>query len=230
MTSQIVFLGFVLMCLCAGFVTLFLRAFYQKSYINALIFKGISSLCFVAFGAINCLTNELSPTTILIFVGLCFGIIGDEIIALCYVMPEHDTPAFICGGSCFIMGHIVYVLALLLLGKMNWIMLVVCFALGASLSMLYEKRKKFLSNDMKRPLAMYLGIVIFMMSAAAGLLFKSATLGAGLFTLGGILFTVSDNILFAYKIGEKPDFKQNIVLHIAYYLAQFAIAWSISLL
>ena len=49
-------------------------------------------------------------------------------------------------------------------------------------------------------------------------------------TLGGLLFTVSDNILFAYKLGEKPRFLQNIALHVAYYLAQFAIAFSIALL
>ena len=83
---------------------------------------------------------------------------------------------------------------------------------------------------MRLPLILYLGIVITVSAVAIGVLVKRGSVGAGLFVLGGLLFTVSDNILFAYKLGEKPRFLQNIALHVTYYLAQFAIAFSIALL
>ena len=82
---------------------------------------------------------------------------------------------------------------------------------------------------MKYSLMLYICVVIFMAATAIGVFFKQLTVGAGLFALGGILFAVSDNILFAYKLSEKTKFKQNIALHVAYYLAQIAIAFSILL-
>ena len=97
-----------------------------------------------------------------------------------------------------------------------------------ALSLVYEKYRKFLLGDMKIPLSLYLGIVIFMAAAAIGVFFNRFTLGAGFFALGGILFAVSDNILFAYKLGEKPRFLQNVALHAAYYIAQILIAFSIA--
>ena len=82
---------------------------------------------------------------------------------------------------------------------------------------------------MKYSLMLYICVVIFMAATAIGVFFKQLTVGAGLFALGGILFAASDNILFAYKLSENPKFKQNIALHVAYYLAQIAIAFSILL-
>ena len=74
----------------------------------------------------------------------------------------------------------------------------------------------------------YLAAVAFMAATAIGAFFGRFTLGAGLFAAGGLLFTASDNILFAYKYGENPRFIQNILLHVFYYAAQILIAWSIA--
>lgn len=230
MLPELIVLGFILMCICAGFVILFLRAFYNKTFIKALIFKGIASLCFVAFGAANCFIGEFSAITLIIFIGLCFGMIGDEIIALCQVFPQRDSLVFVGGGASFIVGHVLYILSLFLIGKWSEAVLVMAFAFVITLSAIYEKRRNFLVGKMKKPLILYLGLVLFVCAVTISVFCASGTLGAGLFALGGIFFAVSDNILFAYKLGEKPKFKQNIALHIAYYLAQFSIAWSIALI
>ena len=230
MSAPLIALGIILSCACGGLVCLFLFSFKQERYINALIFKGLASLCFVIFGAINCFANPHSTAEVLIFIGLCLGIIGDEVIALCQVLPKYDTKAFIGGGSFFLIGHVIYIVAMLWRGETNLIFVIISFITAVAVSMLYEKSKKFLSSEMKYPLVMYLGIVIFMMATAMGIFIGQMTVGTGLFALGGIMFVVSDNILFAYMLGDKSKFSQNIVLHIAYYVAQLAIAWSISLL
>lgn len=230
MPNELIACGFILMGLCAGSVLIFLKSFFDKKYIKALIFKGIASLCFVIFGALNCFYNNFSLTTLIIFIGLCFGIVGDEIIALCQIFPKSDSRAFVGGGIFFIVGHVLYILALFLIGKWSVAVLVLAFALVITLSATYEKRRNFLVGKLKKPLTLYLGLVLLLSAVTISVFCTHGTLGAGLFALGGIFFAISDNILFAYKLGEKPKFMQNIVLHIAYYLAQFSIAWSIGLI
>jgi uncharacterized membrane protein YhhN len=189
--------------------------------------KGCAGLCFVTIGAIGCFLGEISDVGILIFVGLCLGVIGDELIALCQVLPEHDSLAFVGGGSFFLIGHFFYIIAIILVGKIKWIVVAASFLIMAALSLIYERRSKFLANKMKIPLVLYLIIVIFFASVSVGLFAERLTHGAGLLALGGMLFVLSDNVLFAYKFGKNPRFEQNVVLHVAYYLAQLLIAFSI---
>lgn len=230
MTIELIITGFALMLVCAVFAALFMRAFYLGKYLEALIFKGCASLCFVVFGGLNCFLGETSPSAIIIFIGLCLGIVGDEVIALCQIYPEQNDKFFICGGASFLFGHILYAVALLMLGKANPIIIVLSMLIVSCIGGVYARYRSFLTGSLRNLLILYLGIVIFMTSVASSLLVGGPTLGAALFLLGGLLFTVSDNILFAYRYGEKPRFAQNIALHVSYYVAQFSIAWSISLL
>ena len=228
MSFELIALCFALVFLCVGLAALFLRAFYRKSFIEALILKGTASACFIALGAITAFSGEPSTTSMLVFIGLCLGIIGDEVIALCQVLPKHDTLTFIGGGSFFLVGHVLYIVALFMLGDISWLALIVAFLVATTVSAAYTRRKGSLSPKMKTTLTLYLAAVAFMAATAIGAFFGRFTLGAGLFAAGGLLFTASDNILFAYKYGEKPRFIQNILLHVFYYAAQILIAWSMA--
>ena len=227
MTFELYLLSFGLVALCALFVGLFLDAFYRGRYVKALALKGVASLAFLGLGVITCLVGNGGREAVLVFVGLCLGVVGDEVIALCQVFPERDSLAFIGGGSFFLVGHIFYIVALFSVAAVSIPAIAVYFAIAVALSLLYNKMRGFLVGEMKIPLALYLGIVTFVGALAFGLFVKRLSIGAAIFTLGGILFTVSDNILFAYKLGKKPLFRQNIALHVAYYLAQILIAWSV---
>lgn len=227
MTLQLIIAGSLLMAACLGFVALFLLSFYRARFTLALIFKGIASLCFVIFGAAGCLLADPSPSSVMIFIGLCFGILGDEVIALCQVAPKYDTLAFVGGGSFFIVGHIFYLVSMALLGGVNWLALALSFVVMSSLSGLYAWKRGFLNGKMKIPLSLYLALVVFVGATAIGCLASGHNPSALLLSVGGILFAISDNILFAYKYGREPKFYQNIILHLAYYLAQFAIAFSV---
>lgn len=228
MKPAIIIIGLSLMALCSLFVTQFLRAFYHKRFKLALLYKGLSSSCFVALGAIIFFTSEFSWINLIIFIGLCWGILGDEIIALCQIYPHYDTVHFLGGGACFIVGHVLYMAAMLMLGEINLIAVAVAFVLLVLLCVLYEHRKSFLVGKMKNSLKLYIGIVILFASLGIATFLKRGTFGSALFALGGALFTISDNILFAFKFGNRPRYRQNVALHIAYYLAQFVIAWSIA--
>ena len=230
MSTELIIFGIAISLACLGIVDLFLKAFYDKKQLKALILKGIASACFVTLGAITCFCGEFSLPKLLIFIGLCFGIVGDEVIHLCQLFPKYDSLAFIGGGSFFLVGHFLYIPALLLLGEVSVIAIIIYFIVAAIISLIYEKYRHFLKGNMKIPLALYLGFVTLMGAVAFGVFVERLTLGLGLFAVGGLLFTVSDNILFAFKLGERPKFLQNILLHAAYYLAQILIAWSIAYL
>lgn len=230
MKIEMIVLGFVLMLLCAGLVALFMIAFYRKQFKQALLFKGLSSLCFVIFAFAVFLTYEFSWIRLILLVGLCFGIVGDEVLALCQIYPSHDNQHFIGGGVFFIIGHIAYIASMLLMGGPNWIALAIVFAVLVLLSILYESRRKYLSVEIKNSLKLYISIVILFASVGIATFLKQGAIGTALLALGGILFVVSDNILFAFKCGARPRYLQNVVLHVAYYLAQFLIAWSIALI
>lgn len=230
MKFEIVILGFFLMLLCAGIIALFLKAFYDRQFKKAILFKGIASLCFVAFGAAAFAFNEFSWIRLIVFVGLCFGLIGDEILALCQIYPRSDKQHFIGGGVFFIVGHLAYILSMLLMDGPNLIAAVIAFVALVLLSFAYNKRDKFFVVDVKDSLILYICIVVLFSAVGIATFLKQGTLGSALLALGGIMFVISDNLLFAYKYGVNSKFMQNIVLHVAYYLAQFFIAWSISLI
>jgi uncharacterized membrane protein YhhN len=227
MSKEFIIISISLGVICLILLSFFLVAFYKNTQLKALIIKGFASVCFLGIGAITCFTTEFKIYKLLIFIGLAFGLIGDEVIHLCQVKPKHDSLFFIGGGANFVVGHILYIIALFMLGGVNWIALLSSFVVIAIFSTIYSKHKQSVSGDMKIPLILYLGIVIFMAALAIGIFTNKITIGTGMFAVGGTLFAISDNVLFAYKLGKNSRFSQNILLHIAYYLAQILIALSI---
>lgn len=228
MKFEEIILALILFAICSCFLTLFLRAFYHKKFKRALILKGLASVCFVALGAYSLFTSDMATYKIIIFIGLCWGIIGDEIIALCQIFPKYDTHNFLGGGACFIIGHVLYMIAMLMIDKINIIPVIFTFSLAIILSMIYGNKKQYFVGKMKHSLVLYIGVEILATAVAASVFINRGTIGSALFVLGGALFTISDNLLFAFKFGNRPRYRQNVWLHITYYLAQFVIAFSIS--
>lgn len=230
MTFELIALGLLLMMVCSALVLAFLRAFYNKSFKKALLYKGLASACFVIFGALNFIIGEFSLTKLIILLGLCFGIVGDEIIALCQVYPKKDLICFFGGGIFFAIGHALYIFAMIFMNGPNWIAVVISLISIALISLFYESKRRFLVGEIKNSLKLYIAVVILFASVGVATFLKNGNAAGALLAVGGVLFVLSDNVLFAFKFGKNPRFIQNIILHIAYYLAQFAIAWSIALI
>ena len=230
MKPEILVLALSLTVLCAGLVTIFLMAFYKGKFTKALIFKGLSSLCFITLGVVCFATVEFSLPKLLILIGLCLGIIGDEILALCQIYPNHDSVHFIGGGVFFIVGHLFYMSAMILTGNVSRIALLISYAIILPISFLYESKNRFYVGDMKVSLRLYMCVVVLFSAFGVAFFVGQPGLGRLFIALGGILFAISDNILFAYKLHDNTRFYRNIALHVAYYLAQMLIACSIALI
>ena len=148
MSLELIIFGIAISLACLGIVALFLKAFYDKKQLKALILKGLASTCFIVIGAMTCFYGEFSLPKLLIFIGLCFGIVGDEVIHLCQLFPKHDSLAFIGGGSFFLVGHFLYIPALLLLGGVSVVAIVVYFIIAFAISLVYEKHSHFLKGNL----------------------------------------------------------------------------------
>lgn len=230
MKTEVIILALFLSALCTGLVTLFLKAFYYGRFTRALVFKGLSSLCFVALGIVCFCTCELSLPRLLILIGLCLGIIGDEVIALCQIYPKHDMTHFIGGGVFFIIGHLFYMSAMLLTGRISLVALIISYAIFISASFLYESKNRFYIGDFRTSLRIYMCVVVLFSAFGVAFFVGSPSVGRLLIALGGVLFAISANLLFAYKLHDNTRFGRNIALHVAYYLAQILIACSIALI
>lgn len=230
MTLEYIILGAFLAIFCSIFATEFLRAFYHKRFKKALVLKGLASICFVIQGFISFFNTEFSIPALFILIGLCLGIVGDEIIALCQIFPQHDSRHFLGGGAFFIVGHLFYIGAMLALNGTNFIAVAICLVILISLCVIYENRRKYLVGKLKHSLKLYIGVILVFAALGVGTFIHRGTPGTALFALGGALFTISDNVLFAYKFGNRPRYYQNVILHVTYYLAQFVIAFSIAYL
>lgn len=76
---------YVLIILCAVLAGVFLRAEAKEQYVNAVILKGLASLCFVAIGYMCNPGNQVSN---LIVIGLIIGMVADVLLNLRMVFEE----------------------------------------------------------------------------------------------------------------------------------------------
>ena len=127
----------------------------------------------------------------------------------------------------FAVGHFLYMAALQNTGAVKLSVVLSALFVAILLSFIYGK-KTGMDFGEKTPVAIaYICVVLLMASVAISVAVRTMSVAGVLFALGGMLFSVSDNILCAYCYGKKPVWKMNCDLHIAYYGAQLAIAWSI---
>ena len=212
---------------CAISARFFLKAYSEENFVKGFWLKGAAAAFFVAAGAVLVCYKGLSPYASLTLGGLIFGLVGDQLLAMRLIHRNYHDLFFTIGAASFGVGHVLYILALWGAGGVSLLLVLSFFVVGALLSVLYGKAK-FMDFGDKKPAAIaYMSIVLLMASVALCVAVRTMSVSGILFALGGILFSVSDNILCAYCYGRNPVWKMNRDLHIAYYGAQLAIAWSI---
>lgn len=217
-------------CACVINARFFLKKYYEQDYVKSFWLKGMAAVSFSAVGVTLLWSGNYAPFACKVVGGLLLGVLGDQLLALRLIFQKQHDFFFTLGALSFGVGHVLYMLALQGFCAVSvWCVLPV-LAVGILLSLVYAKRK---GTDVgkKTPLAAgYIMIVLLMASIAVCVAVTTGTLTGILFAVGGILFSVSDNILCAYCYGKDKVWRLNRDLHIAYYGAQLAIAWSIMFL
>ena len=202
----------------------------KKQLVPTLVTKCIASAFFITIGAISLMANPNDGLAFYLFLGLCFGFVGDAILALRNFNPSKKMVFIAAGMLAFGVGHIFYLIALMANLANFWIAIAVGAAIAAVTVILGPKLN--LHYGRLKPLIFVYGTLLATMGAATALrcYYDPTSLSITL-CAAGILFMISDMMLsgtYFDKNQSKSTPAYIIGVHVTYYLAQYLIALAIA--
>ncbi len=227
--------------LCAGAIALvwYIREKLRAYSLKAVYLKTLVSVLFFAVGVTGAFRSAgAGKETLLcpfVLMGLLFGLLGDIWLDLKYVFPEKDE-AFTYAGFCvFGIGHVLYVLGMLLTwppeGRALTVLLPLLLALLLSAGNAVLEKPMGLRYGKMKPTVIVYGFLLFSTLTVSGALAMDhgwQVPALNMIFLGGILFALSDLVLSGTYFGKGKDRPIDIILnYLSYYPAQFLIASSL---
>ena len=202
----------------------------KKRLVATLISKTLASAFFIAIGAIGLATNPDISLAVYLFVGLCFGLVGDAILAARNFKPQYKYHCIGAGMVSFGIGHVFYLIALMANLPNAWISIAVGAAIGAV--MVFMAPVLNLSYGRLKPFIFFYASLLSTMGAATALrCYHAPTCLNICLCAAGLLFMLSDALLSGIYF-DKNQSKSTpffiIGVHVTYYLAQYLIALSIA--
>ncbi len=213
----------------AGFVlqALFIKSEHEEKYLLADILKGAASLMFVLIGY-NAFQTVNNPFNRQFFYGLLFGMIGDILLNLRYVFPKHGQKIFLAGILAFLIGHVLYLVALIPQARHVWIwycIIIGTLAAGGLLAYIFKTME--VKKAFKIFGVFYLGAVFIMTAIALGIAVFTPTRRTVIYAIGALLFTASDVVLIFNTFSGVTKFSLRITNLTLYYIGQILIACSL---
>jgi hypothetical protein len=213
---------------------IFLR--YKRRLLPGLFLKVGVSMLFLLTAAAGILTDggeAILPLSMAVFIGLCFGLLGDIFLDQKDMYAEHKDTYTFAGFIAFMTGHFFFIAGLIFTYGPGWKTLLPGAAVGLAVGfgcLLMAKPLKMDFGRFKLITVIYGFVLAFMVSTAFACYAVDKEMQPLLMGIGGISFLLSDLILSQTYFGKghvKPlDYVLNYVL---YYGAQFTIALSLSL-
>ena len=221
--------------LAIGVVVSFVFCYQRRMgfSLKNLIFKSISSLCFI-LTAVFALINNSSAYIYgsLILMGGALGLVGDILLDLKGVYKQ-DENVYLKGGFIFfLVGHIFYTGAVVWAVKPKWWYVLIAAILSVAIgigTVLSANLMKVHYGAYRRIVAIY--VAFLTMTALSSVLAAVVTglqKGFILMAVGSVLFLLSDVVLSNTFFGRGKDKKHHLFInHFLYYAGQYLIAASI---
>ena len=152
--------------------SLFIKAEIDGKMKAAVILKGTASLMFVLLG-VFLITSKITMYGDLILKGLIFGMFGDILLNLRYLVPEQKgSSVFGLGVLSFIVGHIFYIAALVDLGGTGILLYSLIFTIIISVVvvLLMKKHIPIEKKYIRVCSYIYIIVVVAMLSSAISLI------------------------------------------------------------
>jgi len=201
---------------------------HKEKWVTADILKGLASLMFVLIGFTAWMQMESSNFINLIFIGLLFGMLGDILLNLRFVFEKNGQKIFLVGILAFLIGHILYLSALVPLANHLYIDILVGAVLATAL-LVYIFMTMQVKLAFKIFGVIYLGAVIIMTCIAIDIAIFTFSPRSLLYAVGAILFTASDIVLIFNTFSGVTKFSLRITNLTLYYIGQVLIACSMFL-
>lgn len=208
----------------------------------ALLGKSLASLSFVLLAVCILFRKDCRKFKYkkLIFIGLCFGCIGDICLNLNFVSGM-ETAFFLFGLAAFFIGHVFYAWAFVDRSPIQILtFLPVVLTLAVFVYLVRQFPDAFELGPLFIPVLIYGAMVSFMASKSLGLFrYREKTVrGVWLTVLGAVLFYVSDFILlFLFFVpafsSKTPGYNRMVFIiltlgnSIIYYTGQMLMALSL---
>lgn len=158
-------------------------------------------------------------------IGLIFGMVGDILLNLRFVVGEaKGQKVFLLGIVAFLVGHILYLAALIPLSGHA----LICFLIGAVLAaalLIYIFKTMDVKLAFKIFGVFYLGAVIIMTVMAIDIALVVKDARSIEYAIGAVLFMVSDIVLIFNTFGGTTKFSMRILNLSLYYIGQLMIAF-----
>ncbi len=223
--TVIILLAIVGMILQGVFITVE----HKQKYLAADILKGCAALMFVSIGCICYQQVSHNSLGLKIFIGLIFGMIGDILLNLRFVLKQNGQKAFLAGILAFLIGHILYLTALIPLTD-NLILDIAIGAVLAAALLTYIFKTMEVKMAFKIFGVFYLGAVIIMTVMAINIALVTAGTHDIIYAIGAVLFTASDIVLIFNTFSGTTKFSLRITNLSLYYIGQLLIAGSLFVL
>ena len=153
--------------------------------------------------------------------------LGDLLLALRFLSKRLHNVWFVSGTLAFFIGHIFYVLAVLTAAPRAWTYAIPITLVALAVAGYYSHAMEVKAGKIMPLGVVYIGCVIFVAACALTGALLSGSRALFLFFLGGLCFSLSDNMLVVLSFGKNDSPYRNAVLHVLYYMAQVFIALSI---
>ncbi len=201
--------------------------------INNLMFKSVSSLCYILTSVFAMMSNAIAYVygSLIIFGG-ALGLVGDILLDLKGIYKKDESTYLKGGFIFFLVGHVFYSGAIIYSSRLKWWIILIALAFSFVFSwanLLSAKFTKVHFGAYRLIVFIYSIFLAFTLglSVAAAIVSHFAK-GYVILALGAILFTLSDAILSNTFFGRNKDsFMYFFTNHLSYYAGQYLIAASI---
>lgn len=198
------------------------------------ILKTLASSLFVALAIYLFFYKEFPNVGIFIIAGAVLGLLGDVSLGLKRIFKKQEKLFILLGLLFFTAGHLVYVVGLFnnfyIPGNVLVIILpIVCSLLCGSIVVPFEKVLKLHLSSLRYGVMVYF-ICLSSLSISSFALLAEHSFNSTfliMMTIGGGFFFISDVILSKTYFGENVRKIDLISTSIAYFLAQFIIAFAL---
>ena len=218
---------------------LYIREKIKAYSVKAVLLKSVVSVLFIMVGVygawLSASKGNASLLCPFVVLGLLCGLLGDIWLDLKYVFPEKDEPFTYAGFCVFGVGHILYIIGMLLTcypsGKPMTLIIPVLLALVLSIGNAVLEKPMKLNCGKFKPVVIAYGVLLFatvLISGSLALNFGWEKTPLNLIFIGGVFFAISDLILSGTYFGTGKERPIDLTLnYITYYTAQFLIASSL---
>ena len=219
----------------AVFLVLFIAKCKNERSVGGVFLKNAVSIFFILTAAVGLIQNKTRVEYgVLILVGLAFGMLGDIYLDQKWVYPSDMKKYLYAGFVSFGIGHLFYIPAMVRAAgiELKWLLIPAAAGLVVAVgNLLLEKPMKQNFGEYKAIVTVYGFILAFMAATAVTCAVLTGEKTFFVFAAGGVFFLLSDLILSPMYFGEGKNTPMNFILnHVTYYLGQYLIAFSVSLL